>query len=154
MDFSSIYARLFARKETGKSILTSLFPLLILAVLAWSSGLSSAPHAVLGNSTLEKGPEPWLSVQSERHIGERHIREDTFPEKAKFVAGMDYRLLLQRTYREAMTTEFVRDRWIYDWQGDFPVGRAGQDACRLVTARNGEVITFYPLWIKKKPYES
>lgn len=124
----------------------------VLAFLVWVPCLSlmgcdAAPLArgVDGSETAAKGSAPWLSQESRIHIEARHVRGESFPEKSKFVPGFDYEAMVQRTYEGARRVVYERDRWVYDWEVGFPVGRRGETACRLVTEKNGEVVTFYPI---------
>lgn len=96
------------------------------------------------SAIVEKGPVPWLSPESRYHIEVRHVRTDAFPEKSKFAPGVAYESLVGQAYREASRALYERERWVYDWDAGFPVGKDGENACRLVTEKNGEVVTFYP----------
>lgn len=69
----------------------------------------------------------------------------TFPLKSKFAPGRTYEGLILDTYGKAGRVVRQRDRWVYDWNAGDRVGREGETALRLVTERDGEVVTFYPI---------
>ena len=113
---------------------------IILLILAGVGGY----NLILRPTGAGKGPSPFLTEVSRRHIEDRHVRLDDFPYKSKFRGGLDYESLIDETYENAQSSRRERSRYIYDYETGSAVGRKGQTSCRLVTEEDGEVVTFFP----------
>jgi hypothetical protein len=92
------------------------------------------------------GPPPVITFDAIQHILERHVDEDNFPEKSKFIEDVDITDMIEITYLESNVVQREDDKYIYEYKSEMIVGTRGQRCLRLVTAADGTVITLYPIF--------
>jgi hypothetical protein len=92
------------------------------------------------------GPPPIITFDAMQHILERHVDENSFPEKSKFVEDVDIADMIEIVYFDRDVTRHEEGKFIYEYKSEMIVGTRGQRCLRLVTADDGTVITFYPIF--------